>query len=122
MEVRGLMKNLLGAGSLSAMLLALSAPAQAQEVRLLSTDGLIDFSGTLESFDGDMYALRTNIGLINLPADEVTCVGDPCPSVNEVTSTFTITGAPAIQRFVMPELLDGYSLEVDTDISRGNSA
>ncbi|MEM9231714.1 MAG: substrate-binding domain-containing protein [Pseudomonadota bacterium] len=116
------MKKLIQAGGVSAILLTAGTMAPAQEVRLFSTDGLVDFTGTLEDFDGDMYALRTSMGLINVPAGEVTCVGDACPSVNEVTSTFTITGAPSIQRFVMPELLDGYSLEVDTDISRGNAA
>lgn len=117
------MKRSLSTLTTAALALLIGGTATiAQEARLKSTDGLTDFSGELVSFDGETYELRTRMGLLRIPANEVECIGDPCPQVNEVTSAFRISGAPSILRFVMPELLDAYSLEVDTDINRGQAA
>lgn len=106
----------------AALAVITATAAAAQEARLVSTDGVTDFTGELVSFDGETYELRTNMGVLRIPANEVQCIGDPCPQVNEVNSSFRIAGAPSILRFVMPEMLDAYSLEVDTDIDRGQAA
>ncbi|WP_112321599.1 PstS family phosphate ABC transporter substrate-binding protein [Oceanibium sediminis] len=92
--------------------------AGAQEVRLSSTDGFSDFTGELVSFDGSKYVLRTSMGTLTFPADAVVCKGDGCPEVNEISSRFRIVGAPGMLRFGIPDLLDSYSLTVDTDIAR----
>ncbi|MSU88365.1 hypothetical protein GE300_01885 [Rhodobacteraceae bacterium 2CG4] len=99
-----------------------SAPAAAEEVQLVTTNGLFDFRGELLAFDGARYTLRSSLGTLTFPADEVTCVGAACPDVNEVASAFKIAGGPLVQRLLVPELLDAYSLGVDTDISRGTTA
>ncbi len=108
--------------ALMAIGLATAGSASADEVRLVTTNGLFDFRGELLSFNGAGYTLRSSLGTLTFPADEVSCVGDACPDVNEITSAFRVAGGALVQRLLVPELLDAYSLGVDTDISRGTSA
>jgi len=97
---------------------ALAAPLAAQEVRLVSTDGFIDFTGTLVTFEDGVYVIDSNLGRLTLPATEVSCEGEACPQTNQVGSAFGVAGSPTMIRFLMPELLDSYSLDADTDIQR----
>lgn len=99
----------------------LASSAVAQDVRLTSTDGFTDFRGELVDFDGEKYVLKTNMGTLTFPAADVSCEGAACPEVNTINSAFTIAGAPNVLRFAVPELLNSYSLTVDTDILRTES-
>ncbi|MHA3977688.1 PstS family phosphate ABC transporter substrate-binding protein [Halovulum sp. GXIMD14794] len=108
--------------AVAALGLTLPQALHADEVQLVTTNGLFDFRGELLAFDGQSYTLRSSLGTLTFPADEVTCVGDACPQVNEVASSFRIAGGVVAQRGLVPELLDAYSLGVDTDISRGTTA
>ena len=96
----------------------LGGGAAAQDVLLRATDGSAEFPGELVDFNGTVYTIRTRLGTLNIPAAEVTCIGEGCPASNQVTSEFSIAGDRSILRGAMPELLDAYSLEVDTDIAR----
>ncbi len=93
----------------------------ADTVRLVSTDGLTDLTGELLEFDGETYALQTSLGVVRIPANEVQCSGTGCPQQNEIASTFRVIGDAGLLRGAMPEILDAYSLEVDTDITRGRA-
>ena len=116
------MRTRIGVFALSAIGLITAGPASAEEVQLVTTNGLFDFRGELLAFDGTGYTLRSSLGTLTFPADEVICVGNACPDVNKITSAFRVAGGAMVQRLLVPELLDAYSLGVDTDISRGTSA
>ncbi|MEM8786967.1 MAG: substrate-binding domain-containing protein [Pseudomonadota bacterium] len=118
------MTGLRGAATVLALLAAAAAaPVDAQDIATLrSTDGAVDFTGELVDFDGAFFTLRTRMGTLRFPADEVSCIGAPCPEANQISSSFRVVGAPSLLRFLMPELLDAYSLTVDTDITRGPAA
>ena len=114
-------KDLLKTGAAFCALACLPLGASAQEVRLTSTDGFIDFSGALVSFADGVYTIDTSMGRLTFPATEVTCEGEACPETNEVASAFQIIGSPAILGSLIPELLDNYSLDADTDIIRSDA-
>ncbi|NNU81223.1 hypothetical protein HMH01_12330 [Halovulum dunhuangense] len=93
--------------------------AAAQQVELSSPDGNTSFAGELVAFDGDTYTLRTALGTLAFPAGSVICRGDACPvAATGAATSFRIVGAPGLLRFAVPELIDAYSLTVDTDIER----
>jgi len=67
--------------SLSAALLA---PLQAigQEITLRSTsNGAVDITGDLISFENDVYTISTNLGLLNIRGTDIECIGEACPGV-----------------------------------------
>ena len=51
----------------------MSCCAQPTEVRS-SRGELVDFNGTV-------YTIRTRLGTLNIPAAEVTCIGEGCPAL-----------------------------------------
>lgn len=57
----------------------LPTQASAQEVNLSSKDGGVNLTGDLVEFKDGTYTLETRLGLINVEADLVNCVGDGCP-------------------------------------------
>lgn len=117
-----LMQKLLRPFLATTCALALGTAATAAEVELSSNDGLFQFRGELVSFEDGVYSLRTSVGVLNIPALEVTCIGADCPQNTMAQSSFRVVGEPALLQFVVPELLDGYSLEVDTDIEQGRNS
>lgn len=69
-----------------------TAPVKAQEVTLSAKDGTIDLVGTLLSFDGTVFRIRGDMGVLAIAADEVTCEGQACPE--PIVTTNWIPGQP----------------------------
>ena len=81
----------LTAGLVAAALL-LSSPVIAQDgmVTLRSLDQAFEATGELVSSDKDFYVLRTIVGDMNVPRDDVECIGTACPS--ESTEVRLVSG------------------------------
>lgn len=68
----------------TALTLGFAAPVFAKdEVTLRSQDG-IDVTGTIVSFEDNVYVIRTDLGILRVSGERVDCFGDACPDVSEV--------------------------------------
>lgn len=99
-------KSKLSAG-VAALALSLASQASlAQEVELSNQDRSLMLKGELLKFENDIYTIQTAYGVFNLPATEVTCSGDNCPSA-VVDFTNDIIATDAVSRSVAEALLTG---------------
>ncbi len=64
------------------MFFATLVSAQESSVTLRSLDQNFEATGELVSSNADFYVLRTIIGEMNVPRDEVECIGDACPTAS----------------------------------------
>lgn len=105
-------------GVVSATTIAFSSTfAIAQDVLLKAHDGSISMSGELLEFTGDSYRLRSAIGEITIDAAKVECIGEACPPPPVLTSEFRISGSTTLISALIPSLLEGFSLELDADMT-----
>ena len=66
----------------AALSFGVALPAAAQDITLRSSDGGLNLSGPLISFDGDTYVIGSNLGPLNLSSAFVDCVAGPCPTAD----------------------------------------
>ncbi len=83
------LNRVFSAGLLTASIFcAPSVMAQENMVTLRSVDQNFEATGELVSSGAEFYVLRTIIGEMNVPRNEVECIGDACPSESlDVTLT-----------------------------------
>ena len=105
-----------------AVSLALATPSLADIVNLKSSDGTVNLSGDLISFDGDIYIIRTDLGDLRIAANRVTCSGEGCPATAAVTADVTITGSDTIGEGLMPLLMQGYATYLDASVETKTTA
>jgi len=72
--------------------------ASAQDVTLTSRDGLITLSGTMESYDGAYYRVKTSYGLLTLDGQGVRCTGPGCPDLTAYIPDLTIASPTGTAR------------------------
>ena len=72
--------------------------AVAQDVTLTSRDGLITLSGTMESYDGAYYRVKTSYGLLTLDGQGVRCTGPGCPDLTAYIPDLTIASPTGTAR------------------------
>jgi len=95
--------------SILAPLLALSAPATADDVLLTSKSGGLTVSGTLLAFDGDTYQVETDLGRITISDSDLTCQGRGCPSPKDRLDVFSLISTDRITRETLLAFLDAYA-------------
>ena len=79
------------------------------QVVLTSKDGTTEVRGELQEFDGENYTMRTSLGVIGVPAAQVTCSGEGCPVVLHYGRRFEIEGSNTIGEGMLPRLIEGYA-------------
>ncbi|PIE15363.1 MAG: cell envelope biogenesis protein OmpA [Rhodobacterales bacterium] len=84
-------------------------PAMAQDVVLTSRDGKVSIAGTLLSFDGEFYRLKSAYGAMTLEKTAVSCAGTGCPDLENYVAEITLAGARAIGQQLMPALLADFA-------------
>ncbi len=94
--------------------------AAAQEVTLRAIDGGLEMTGTLDTFDGEVYQLKTSFGTIALGVDTVICEGAACPEIVVDISEFIIAGSSAIGTALMPALIEAYAFDIEGDLEVDN--
>jgi phosphate transport system substrate-binding protein len=82
-----------GAAAVLAFVIGAS-PALAEKVTLKSEDGYISVTGELISFENGFYTIRSNLGLIGVPASRVTCSGEACPDLTVAAAVAPEAAAP----------------------------
>ncbi len=92
--------------------------ARAQDVTLSARDGAISISGTLVTFDGEFYRVDTRYGVLVVDGQGVICTGPGCPDLDAYVAEFTFSGAPAMGRHLMPDLLQAYAARRGLQVTR----
>lgn len=77
----------------AALLLCAAAPARAQDVTLLSREGNITLTGTLQGFDGEFYRILSPYGALTVDAQSVICEGPACPDLIAPKAVIRLVGA-----------------------------
>jgi phosphate transport system substrate-binding protein len=72
----------------------------AEKITLKSNDGAVVITGELVSFENGFYTIRSNMGMIGIVADRVTCSGEACPDTKEVAQP---VAPAAVETVVTPE-------------------
>lgn len=83
--------------------------ATAQDVTLTSRDGSVNIAGTLQSYDGEFYRLDTVYGPLTVDGQGVICTGEGCPDLEAFVAEFSLSGAAAMGRVLMPALIDAFA-------------
>ena len=92
----------------AAVAVLVSATASvAEKVTLKSNDGAVSITGELISFENGFYTIRSNMGMIGIVADRVTCSGEACPDTTEVAQTVAPVAVEpvAVEPAVTPETI-----------------
>ncbi len=92
----------------------LIAAAAHAEVTLKSKAGDFALTGELMAFGEDTYVLGTqDMGVLRIPAANVTCEGADCPALVQGPAKFGIYGSRTVGTTLIPNLLRGYAKSVD---------
>lgn len=98
-----------GRAAVFAALLFQTMPAAAQDVTLVSREGNIVLSGSLQGFDGEFYRIDTAYGPLTVDAQGVICEGPACPDLTAPKATIRIVGAPDAGVRLLPGLFRAFA-------------
>ncbi len=98
-----------GRAAVFAALLFQAMPAAAQDVTLVSREGNIVLSGSLQGFDGEYYRIDTAYGSLTVDAQGVICEGPACPDLTAPKATIRIVGAPDAGVRLLPGLFRAFA-------------
>ena len=90
-------------------MLAISAPAQAQDVTLTARDGGLELAGTLMGFDGEFYRIDTVYGPLTVDAQGVICDGPGCPDLTAPRATIRLAGEADAGARLIPPLVAAFA-------------
>ncbi len=93
-------------------------PLQAQDVTLTSRDGKVSIAGTLLTFDGEFYRIKSVYGAMTLERTAVTCTGSGCPDLENYVAEFTLSGAPSMGEILMPALIENFARQSGLELRR----
>ncbi len=108
LDLRGNMLAKLGRVVLCAALW-FALPAAAQDVTLLSREGSITLTGSLQGFDGEFYRIETKYGLLTVDAQGVICEGPACPELTAPKAVIRLIGAADAGQRLLPGLFEGFA-------------
>ncbi len=103
------------------MLCLLPFSGVAQDVTLTSRDGTLSVSGELRGYDGELYRVMTEYGLLTLDGQSVICDGPACPDLTQFVAEVRVTGEADMGARLLDPLLAafardrGYGLRVTGD-------
>lgn len=89
-------------------------------VKLLSGDGTF-FSGELREFDGTNYVISTNVGVLTIRSEFVSCEGAACPDLGPVVAEFKIASPVGVGEKFVGEALNRFAGEKSLNVTRSIS-
>lgn len=92
-----------------ALLSVFGAAAGAQDVSLISRDGSLSLSGSLQGFDGAFYRIDTRFGLLTVDAEGVICEGPACPDLTAPKAIIHIVGEGRAGAALLEPLLRAFA-------------
>ncbi len=76
---------------------------------LISREGNIVLTGTLQGFDGEFYRIDTRYGGLTVDAQGVICEGPACPDLTAPKARIRIVGAPDAGARLLPGLFRAFA-------------
>lgn len=103
---------------------AMPAQAEVGPVILKSSDGTIELSGELLSFENDFYVIETDLGSLRVSTSLVFCEGENCPEDSAtLDADLKVVGDETLTTTLTPLLITGYAnhlgAEADTSLQGG---
>ncbi len=89
----------------------------AETVTYQNAEGSFAVTGRFIGFDGDNISLLTDGGPVTLAAADLSCVGAPCPDLQNHVPVLRMIGAERMTGMLMPALLEGYARDQGLTIS-----
>lgn len=84
-------------------------PVLAQDVTLTSRDGKVSIEGSLLSFDGEFYRIKSSYGAMTLEQSAVTCAGSGCPDLQAFVAEIRLAGAAPLGGVLLPALIADFA-------------
>ncbi len=104
--------------SLLAILICANA-GQAQDLTLTSRDGALAIAGQLRSFDGEVYRIDSDYGLLTINAESVICEGPACPDLTAPKAVIRFVGDADAARALLPPVIAGFAKSKGLDLQIG---
>ena len=76
---------------------------------LTSFDDSLQIEGELLYFDGEVFRLETEAGPITVEAGGFNCLGEDCPTTEELVARVKLAGPPDMVHRLMPALLEAFA-------------
>jgi phosphate transport system substrate-binding protein len=92
-----------------AALACLAAAAQAEPVTLTTNDGTYSVTGELTETTDEAFTIKSNLGVITIRRDTVSCTGAACPEGSQGAGSVNIVGDRALGLGLLPILLRQYA-------------
>jgi len=92
--------------------------AIAQDVTLTSRDGSLEIVGSLLSYDGELYRIQSEYGVLTLDGFGVSCDGPGCPDLTGLVSKLRISGSRTMGEVLMPALVETFAARKDFSAER----
>lgn len=90
-------------------LMCAATVALGQDVQLSSRDGALSVTGSLISYDGEVYRLDSEFGMLALNAAAVVCAGVGCPDLTAPRAIIRFAGDAAAGQQVLPPLIAAFA-------------
>lgn len=110
------MRALLGRISAVLAILCIADAGRAQDVTLTSRDGALSIAGLLRSFDGELYRMDTEYGLLTIDAAAVICDGPACPDLSAPKSVIRFAGDPETAGALLPNIIANFATAKGLDL------
>ncbi|PZQ97761.1 MAG: hypothetical protein DI533_11395 [Cereibacter sphaeroides] len=81
----------------------------AQDVTLTSRDGTLAISGQFQGYDGELYRVMTEYGLLTVDGEGVTCEGPACPDLTNFVADIRIAGEPGLAASLTSPLVTAFA-------------
>lgn len=91
----------------AALCALMSTAASGAPIMLKAKDGSASLEGELVDFDGQVYKIKSSLGVATIPAADVDCIGDGCPQLADNLSIGIFASDNSASR-ALPQLLQAY--------------
>ncbi len=109
-------------GIIFAASMIFASSAIADQVTLQSTDGTVNLTGDLVSFDGNIYVIRNDLGDLQIAANRVFCQGAACPVIEVGAIDVKLAGSDTIGEGLMPLMMGGFATFLNAEAKIGNTS
>ena len=83
--------------------------ARADPVELVLRDDSFSISGTLISFDGEIYQIQSEFGQLTFAADMVICRGSACPPLSAPLENILFSGDSSLNSTLLMPLIQSFA-------------
>jgi phosphate transport system substrate-binding protein len=104
-----LINGFLRCAAVSAALGLFALPGAAQDVTLTSRDGTLSISGMFQGYDGEVFRVMTDYGLLTVDGEGVVCDGPACPDLTSFVADVRVVGEADAGRRMLPPLLSAFA-------------